>query len=122
MTRTLDGKVALATGGSRVIGRAIAVRLAQDGCAIVAFTYHSDADSAHGTAAAIEQAGAVAVPIQARLEKAGAAAGLFAALDAELTRRAGETTVDILVNNAGAATPASWPDADPATFDRLIAV
>ena len=85
-------------------------------------TYHSDRDSAQDAAAAIEKSGAAAIPIQARLEEADGAAALFAALDAELTGRTGRTELDILVNNAGTAGPATLADADPATFDRLVAV
>jgi NAD(P)-dependent dehydrogenase (short-subunit alcohol dehydrogenase family) len=51
----LAGRVALATGGSRGIGAAIATRLAQDG-ADVALTYASNANSARAVVAQIEAA------------------------------------------------------------------
>lgn len=122
MTGSLDGKIALVTGGSRGIGRGVALRLAQDGCAIVAFTYHSDADSARATARQVEKAGATAVPIRARLEESSAVDDLFAALDAELTSRTGDTRFDILVNNVGAGSAGSLADETVPGFDRTIAV
>ncbi len=90
----LTGKSALVTGGSRGIGRAVALRLATQG-ADVAFTYRGNAEAAAATGADIEALGRRAVAIQADVKDGDAADGVVkAALDAF-------GKVDILVNNAG---------------------
>ena len=92
----LTGKVALVTGGSRSIGAAIAKRLAADG-AKVAFTYVGSEQLAQETAAAIEAAGGVALPILADAGNPDAVRGAIA----KVVETYGG--LDILVNNAGIA-------------------
>ncbi len=90
----LDGKVALVTGGSRGIGRAIALRLATQG-ADVAFTYRGNAAAAADTTSAIEALGRRALAVQAdAADGTSAEAAVKAVLEAL-------GKVDILVNNAG---------------------
>jgi 3-oxoacyl-[acyl-carrier protein] reductase len=90
----LTGKAAVVTGGSRGIGKAIALRLAQQG-ADICFSYVSNADAAAATAREIEALGRRAVAVQANVTQPDAAEELIkAALDAF-------GKVDILVNNAG---------------------
>jgi NAD(P)-dependent dehydrogenase (short-subunit alcohol dehydrogenase family) len=122
MAGRLDGKVALVTGGSRGIGRGITLRLAEEGCAIVAFTYHSDTVAAKESAEAVRGAGGVAVAIRARLERPEEIAALFHTLDEELVTRTGSTGIDILVNNAGSAGSGTLATATPGMFDQIMAV
>jgi len=122
MAGRLAGKIAMVTGGSRGIGRGTALRLAQEGCAIVAFTYHSDATAAKESAVEIEAAGAVAVPIRAQLERAEEAGALFRTLDEELAARTGGTGLDVLVNNAGGAGSGTLTTTTSEMFDEIIAV
>jgi 3-oxoacyl-[acyl-carrier protein] reductase len=90
----LSGKSAVVTGGSRGIGRAIAIRLATQG-ADVAFSYRGNEAAAKETAAAIEALGRRALPIQADVSDPAAADSLVkAALEAF-------GKIDIVVNNAG---------------------
>ena len=90
----LSGKSAVVTGGSRGIGRAIAIRLATQG-ADVAFSYRGNEAAAKETVAAIEALGRRALPVQADVSDPAAADALVkAALEAF-------GKVDILVNNAG---------------------
>ncbi len=86
--------VALVTGGSRGIGRAIALRLAADGHA-VAVNYASRADAARGVVDEITTAGGRAVAVGADVSDAEGVSALFAAVTEELG------PVEILINNAG---------------------
>jgi 3-oxoacyl-[acyl-carrier protein] reductase len=90
----LSGKIALVTGGSRGIGKAIVLRLARQG-ADVAFSYRGNADAAAATVAEVQALGRRGLAVQADAkEQEGAEALVKAVLEAY-------GKIDILVNNAG---------------------
>ena len=109
-------RVALVTGASRGIGRAIAVELAKAGFA-VGVNYVHRLDQAEETVAAITAGGGEAAVLQADVADPQAVEAMFAALD----RRFGR--LDALVNNAGVGTRIqSLTDIDDATWRRTLAV
>ncbi|MEV6375494.1 SDR family oxidoreductase [Micromonospora musae] len=93
MTRTLEGKVALVTGGARGIGAGIALRLAQDG-ADVALTYRQSAEQAATVVKEIQSLGRRALAVQADSADPAAIQGAVDRTAIVLGR------LDILVNNA----------------------
>jgi 3-oxoacyl-[acyl-carrier protein] reductase len=90
----LSGKTAVVTGGSRGIGRAIALRLAGEG-ADVCISYRGNAAAADEVVAAIEAAGRSGMAVQADVVEQDSAKVL---IDAALERFG---RIDILINNAG---------------------
>lgn len=90
----LAGKVALVTGASRGIGRAIAEDLAANGASVVV-NYHSSSAAADDVVNTITENGGTAVAVQADVSDFKAAQGLIKAT----TKQYGQ--IDILVNNAG---------------------
>lgn len=115
MTNTLDGKVALVTGGGRGIGAAVALRLAQDG-ADVALTFQHNQRRADNVVEQIKTVGRRGVAI--RVDSADPAA-----LTAVIARVAGELgRLDILVNNAGAFLLGPLEELGLAEFEQTIAV
>ncbi len=111
----LSGRVALVTGASRGIGRAIALALGQAG-ADVALNCRSSAAQAEELATSLRGMGRRAIVIVADVSVRSAVAEMMARVARELG------PLEILINNAGVATPRGLEDLDEVEFDRAIAV
>jgi enoyl-[acyl-carrier protein] reductase III len=93
MTQTLSGKTALVTGGTRGIGRAIALKLASAG-SDVAIVYHNSHDEAEKVCAAIRALGRRALATQADVSDPELVAELFGPVREQFGR------LDLLISNA----------------------
>jgi 3-oxoacyl-[acyl-carrier protein] reductase len=111
---SLAGKVALVTGGSRGIGRAIAIELARAGAQVV-FTYVSNPDAARETEKAIGEAGGSGKAVRCDVADHEAVEALVAGILQEHKR------LDIAVNNAGIARDQLILRMKPEEFDAVIA-
>jgi NAD(P)-dependent dehydrogenase (short-subunit alcohol dehydrogenase family) len=111
----LSGRTALVSGGSRGIGRAICLALADSG-ANVAVNYRQDESAARETVAAAVASGAEAEPYQASVDSDAEVASL---VERVVDRFGG---LDLLVNNAGRSSrPGMVADTEPADLERTIA-
>jgi 3-oxoacyl-[acyl-carrier protein] reductase len=115
MSKPLEGKVALVTGGSRGIGAAIARRLAQDG-AKVAVNYSSSKQAAEAVVRTIKEDGGEAVLAPGDVSAKDGPAKITAAARDAFGR------IDILVNNAGVLDIATLGDATPEHFEKVFGV
>jgi 3-oxoacyl-[acyl-carrier protein] reductase len=112
--KDLDERVALVTGSSRGIGRAIAVELGRRGARVV-INYRRDEAAATDAVAEVEAAGGEALALQASLSSGEEIDSLA---DQALNRWG---FVDVLVHNAGIASRGnSVADTDPAELERVV--
>ena len=115
MAKALAGKVALVTGAGRGIGRAIALRQAEDGANQVVHYGGSEA-GAKDTVARIAAGGGEAVAYRADIAVRAEVAALFAAIDRAPGR------LDIVVNSAGVSGGGSLEALDEAQLEWLLGV
>lgn len=112
---TLEGKVCLVTGGSRGIGRATALALADQGAA-VAVNYQASSEQAEEVCKAIQQKGGKAMSVRANIAE-----------DAEVQKMTAEIKeafgpVNILVNNAGITRDRSFLKMTRTMWDEVMGV
>lgn len=113
--RPLEGRLALVTGGSRGIGRAIVLELARRGARVV-FTWHRRQAEAEAVVEAVRAAGGEARSVRCDVGEEEDVLALFTRMDADTG------SPDILVNNAGILLERPLLETTTAEFDRVVAV
>jgi len=106
-------RIALVTGAARGMGRAIALRLAED-VSGVAVHYLTRRDEAQELAAAIREKGKLSAVFKADLTKKAQAAGLIKKVEERFAR------IDILVNNVGPFLVKPWDQLEVADWERVL--
>jgi len=114
-------KIALVTGGSRGLGKNMALRLAEKGLDVV-ITYRSKQQEAEDVVAQIQQAGRKAAALQLEAGDVKSFDGFLTQLKEVLQNVFGTTTFDYLVNNAGMAGYSLIKDVTEEMFDDLVNV
>jgi 2-hydroxycyclohexanecarboxyl-CoA dehydrogenase len=110
----LTGKVAIVTGAANGIGRAIAIRLADEGAKVALADIQFD--SAEQAAAAIRRGGGVAIAVALDVTKLDEAIAAADRVESELG------PIDIMVNNAGWDVVGPFVESAPDVWDKVIAI
>lgn len=113
--KSLSGKVAIVTGASSGIGRAIAERIADEG-AIVVVNHSKSAEKAQQVVVGIQARGGKALAVQADLSRVADARRLVVDTVKQFNR------LDILINNAGKFMPKSLEETTEEDFDGVMAL
>jgi 3-oxoacyl-[acyl-carrier protein] reductase len=113
--KSLAGQVALITGGSKRIGRSIALRLATDGADII-INYDSSKSEADALVNELKSLGRRALAVQADVSHRADVQKLFTATENEFSR------LDILVNNAGTFFGAKFEELTEEQWDHILNV
>jgi NAD(P)-dependent dehydrogenase (short-subunit alcohol dehydrogenase family) len=114
-----NSKIALVTGGSRGLGKDMALNLAKKGIDVV-LTYHSKKDEALAVVADIEKAGQKAAAMQLDAGDIKSFDAFFTQLKTTLKDVFGTDHFDFLVNNAGTAFYAPFADTTEEQFDTAL--
>ena len=116
---TNKNKIALVTGGSRGLGRDMAINLATKGID-VAITYNSNKQKADEVAKEIESLGRKAFALQLDTRNVKRFDEFFKEFTTQLKNETGNTNFDFLINNAGTALYASFAETTEAQFDDVM--
>ena len=114
-------KIALVTGGSRGLGKNMALSLAKKGINVI-LTYHSKQDEAQAVVAEIEKAGLKAAALQLNTGEVKSFDNFFTQLKAVLKDTFNTDHFDFLINNAGIGVGAPFAETTEEDFDLLFNV
>ncbi|WP_461053619.1 SDR family NAD(P)-dependent oxidoreductase [Spirosoma arcticum] len=114
-------KIALVTGGSRGLGKNMALSLAKKGINVI-LTYNSKQDEAASTVAEIEALGQQATALQLNTADAAGFDAFYAQVASTLQTTFATDRFDFLINNAGTGLYAPFVDTTEAQFDQMVAI
>lgn len=114
-----QSKIALVTGGSRGLGKSMALSIARKGLDVV-LTYNSRRESALETIAEIEQFGQKAIALQLNTADIKSFDSFFELLKQELSNNFGTQRINYLVNNAGIGIVSPFAETTEEDFDTLF--
>jgi len=114
-----QSKIALVTGGSRGLGKNMAIAIAKKGLDVI-ITYNSQKGEAEAVVAEIEALGQKAAALQLNVAKADSFDGFFTEVTKTLTATFGTDKFDYLVNNAGIGIYAPFAETKETDFDTLV--
>ena len=114
-----NSKIALVTGGSRGLGRNMAINIAKKGIDVV-FTYNSNKQEADKVVAEIQSLGQKAIAFQLDAGNINSFDDFFKEVTGHLKQNTGNTNFDFLINNAGTALYAPFAETTEEQFDTAL--
>ncbi len=114
-------KIALVTGGSRGLGKNMALSLAKKGINVI-LTYNSKQDEAQTVVAEIESMGQQAVALQLNTADVKGFDAFYAQVTSALQTTFGTDRFDFLINNAGTGMYAPFANTTEEQFDQMVAI
>ncbi|TVZ14239.1 SDR family NAD(P)-dependent oxidoreductase [Maribacter sp. MAR_2009_72] len=112
-------KIALVTGGSRGLGKEMALRIAEKGLDVI-LTFHSNEDAAKDTVRSIEDMGQKAIALQLDTRKVAEFDTFFKNISTHLKDTFQQNTFDYLINNAGTGIYKPFLDTTESDFDEMM--
>ncbi|MBA4851757.1 SDR family NAD(P)-dependent oxidoreductase [Emticicia sp. BO119] len=116
---TTTSKLALVTGGSRGLGKNMALKIAEKGIDVI-LTYHTQREEAQAVVAEIEKAGQKAVALQLNAGDIKSFGNFFEQLNTVLKDHFNTTHFDFLINNAGIGRHTAFAETTEEEFDLLL--